>query len=339
MNLFRSNHVKFYDVGSNASPVPPDMSERRKDFAVTLLKGVYILLARTSRIGHDADIALARDEATRFLPWIIALMVYLAALVLAGSFTLNHTITAGHSARVQTFSVHLPHAADKERDASDKVVALLKGTAGVEDAQLVSSKHIEELVEPWFGKGNIIGSLPLPVIIDAKLKAGDTVDYDALKTKLQAVAPGASIDDHKKWVAQFSTFIKAMQMTLVFIAILIIVTTASIVIFACKTSLKIHRNTVNLLHRLGAFDTYIAAQFQNYAALITLKGSFIGSGIAGITLLALHFTAYHLDSPLFPTFVFSLPHWLILFGLPLIMSALAFLAVRMSVLKSLRRYC
>jgi cell division transport system permease protein len=151
------------------------------------------------------------------------------------------------------------------------------------------------------------------------------------------MAPGASIDDHKKWLAQFSNFVGIVQFTLLLIAILIISTTACIVIFACKTSLKIHRGTVALLHRLGAFDSYIATQFQNYAAALTLKGAFIGSGFASITLLFLHFIAHSIDSPLFPSFVLSPMHWLILFTLPLLMSGLALLVARMSVLANLRR--
>ena len=35
------------------------------------------------------DIPLNRDSSVRFLPWIIALMVYLAGLALAGTLVLN----------------------------------------------------------------------------------------------------------------------------------------------------------------------------------------------------------------------------------------------------------
>lgn len=298
---------------------------------------MYAVLAEKSGAGVRADIALARDEANRFLPWIIALMVYLAALVLAGSFTLNHTITAGHNARARSFSVHIPHAIDKDHDVSERSLALIKATDGVDDADIVSAKDIQSMVEPWFGKGDVLNNLPLPTVIDAKLKDGANIDYDSLKTRLQALNPGVAIDDHKKWIEQFADFVKAVQTTLFCIALLIIGTTASIVIFACKTSLKIHRSTVSLLHRLGAFDSYIATQFQNYAGMLTLKGAFIGSGFAGITLLTLHVMAQHLDSPLFPKFVFTIPHWIILFTLPLVMSVLALVVVRFSVLQNLRK--
>jgi cell division transport system permease protein len=298
-----------------------------------------LLAASLSRLPLRADIALTRDEASRFLPWIIALMVYLAALVLAGSFTLSHTIMASHRAQMDGFSVHLPHMNEKEKEHGtvDKALAIVRNMPGVEDADILTSKRIEEMVEPWLGKSESLSSLPLPTVIEAKVAEGSTVDYEDLKTRISAVAPAASIDDHKKWMAQFSAFVNIVQLALFCIALLIICTTASIVIFACKTSLKIHRGTVNLLHRMGAVDSYIAAQFQHHAAALTLKGAFIGSGFAGATLLALHFMAHNLDSPLFPSFTFSFFHWMILFTLPLLMGLLAFAAARFSVLATLRR--
>ncbi len=302
-----------------------------------MLRKIHRLLFKILGFEFKPDIALSRDEASRFLPWIIALMVYLAALILAGSFTLSHTISMSRNAQVESFSVHLPHMAEGEKETSDKVLALVKNTAGVKDASLVTTDHIKEMVEPWLGKSEALNSLPLPVIIEGKVKSGETIDYDALKSKVQAVVPGADIDDHKKWLAQFSEFVNVVQYTLMIIAIFIISATAVIVIFACKTSLKIHRNTVNLLHRLGAMDGYIAKQFQDFAALLTLKGSFIGCGLAAFTLLVLHIMGRSINSPLFPTFALSFAHWAILFCLPLIMSLLALIAARVSVLTALHK--
>jgi cell division transport system permease protein len=109
------------------------------------------------------------------------------------------------------------------------------------------------------------------------------------------------------------------------------------VIFACKTSLKIHRGTVSLLHRLGAYDGYIASQFQQHAALLALKGAFVGSGLAAGTMLVLHLMARNIDSPLFPSFGLSLDHWLILIALPVLMSLIALGSARLSVLGALRK--
>ena len=52
---------------------------------------------------RGADLALDDDPANRYLPWIVALMVYLAALALAGAMVLGSSAgrwQSGHSDRM-----------------------------------------------------------------------------------------------------------------------------------------------------------------------------------------------------------------------------------------------
>jgi cell division transport system permease protein len=283
------------------------------------------------------DIALARDESSRFLPWIITLMVYLTALTLACGFTLHHTVVTSHDAQVESFSVHLPHQAEKADDITAKALATIKNASGVSSAYVMSPERIKEMVEPWLGKSDALLALPLPTIIEAKTIAGNPVDFIQLKIKLSSIAPGADIDNHKQWLEQFSNLVHLLQWILFSIAFFILFATSTIVVFACKTSLKIHRSTVNLLHRLGAFDSYIAHQFQHYSAVLAFKGAFIGSGLAAGTLLGIHLMARQINSPLFPSFHLLFQHWLIFFSLPLIMSFIALVSARFSVLATLRK--
>jgi cell division transport system permease protein len=283
------------------------------------------------------DVPLSRDETNRFLPWIIALMVYLTALTLTGSFTLHRAVAAGHAAQVESFSVHLPHTGEKPEEAAKKALALIRETPAVAEAELVDADRIREMVEPWLGKSEALKNLPLPMIIDARLVSGGSMDYAGLQARLQKIAPGADIDDHKQWIGQFSGFVRRVQWMLLGIAVMIMTASAASVIFACKTSLKIHRNSIALLHRLGAYDGYIASQFQQHAMLLALKGAFIGSGFAAGTMLVLHLMAVHIDSALFPSFSIGFSQWLILVSLPVLMSAIALASARFSVLMALHR--
>lgn len=280
------------------------------------------------------DVPLSRDETNRFLPWIIALMVYLTALTLTSSFALHHAVTVGHAQQIESFSVHLPHAGS---ETGSKALALIRETPGVAEAELVDADHIREMVEPWLGKSEALKNLPLPMIIEAKLISGGGMDYPALEKRLQAIAPGVDIDDHKQWVTQFSDFVHRVQWMLFAIAVMIMTASAASVIFACKTSLKIHRNSIALLHRLGAYDGYIANQFQHHAMLLALKGAFIGSGFAAGTLLALHIMAAHINSAIFPSFAIGPIQWGILVALPVLMSLIALASARASVLMALHK--
>lgn len=282
------------------------------------------------------DIALSRDESTRFLPWIVALMIYLAALTLAGGLTLNRTINAAGSAGNRDFSIHIPASA-KSKDITDKALTLVQQTDGVKTAEVMDVKKMESLVEPWLGKSSSLENLPLPTIIEVQIKDNTDINLPLLASRLQGVAPGTEIDDHKQWAEQFTGFVHKVQWMLFTVSLVIMSTTTAVVVFASKMSLKIHRGTVNLLHRLGAYDTYIASQFQQHAALLTLKGAFVGSGLAAGTLIILHVMAEHIRSPLFPSFAMTFSHWGILVGLPFLMSVIALLSTRISVLSTLAR--
>ena len=281
--------------------------------------------------------ALSRDESSRFLPWIVALMIYLAALMLAGGLTLNRTISASDSMQERSFSVHIPYGSKNTKELTDKALSMIRGTEGIKQAELMDMAHMSALVEPWLGKSTSLENLPLPTIIDAEIAEDAAVNIPLLASRLQGLLPGIQLDDHKQWAEQFASFVHKVQWMLFGLTMFIISTTAAVVVFASKMSLKIHRGTVNLLHRLGAYDTYIAQQFQHHAALLTLKGAFVGSGLAAGTLILLHLMAEHIRSPLFPSFAMTFSHWGILMALPFGMSALAWLFTRLSVLKTLNR--
>ncbi len=300
-----------------------------------------MLLSRIERLWaletFRPDIALSRDESSVFLPWIIALMVYLAALTLAGGLTLNHTVKTNRAAQDNSFSVQLAYKAEQPAELAQKALTIIRQTPNIAKAEILDAAHISALVEPWLGKNASLENLPLPVIIDVEVEEDMEINLPLLKTRLEGISPNVTIDDHKQWADQFSEFVHKIQIMLFSVSLIIITTTAAMVVFASKMSLKIHKGTVNLLHRLGAYDSYIAKQFQQHAALLTLKGAFMGSGLAAGTLLILHIMAVNINSPLFPSFAMTFSHWGILFALPFCMSLLALLSTRLSVLRTLMR--
>lgn len=294
--------------------------------------------------GFRPDFALSRDESGRFLPWIIALMVYLAALTLAGGITLNRTISVSSTIQDSSFSVHIPaksgqkgETLEKKNDVADKVLKALRETPGVTKAELMDYSRISKLVEPWLGKNAGLDNLPIPTIIEVETDKEFFKDDGSIEKKLKEIAPDSKLNDHKEWANQFSNFVEKIQLMLFAVSLLIMTSAAAVVVFASKMSLKIHRGTVALLHRLGAYDVYIAEQFQQHAALLTLKGAFVGSGLAAGTLIVLHIMAASIKSPLFPEFAMNFTHWGILFLLPFAMSFIALIFTRISVLASLLR--
>ncbi len=87
---------------------------------------------RVRRHERRFDIPFARDGSVRFLPWIVALMVYLAGLALAGTLLLHSALADWNRGLAGVMTVELPPATNPhDGDAEMKLVlALLRATSG-----------------------------------------------------------------------------------------------------------------------------------------------------------------------------------------------------------------
>src|ERR1700690_754285 len=101
-----------------------------------------------SMLGRQSDLALERDGSGRFLPWIIALMVYLAALAIAGMMALHGTIGRWDSSLAGTLTIQLPPGDPAQLDA---VMAALRSMQGVQSATALDAAANAALLEPWLG--------------------------------------------------------------------------------------------------------------------------------------------------------------------------------------------
>ncbi|MCH2548188.1 MAG: hypothetical protein MK052_11350 [Alphaproteobacteria bacterium] len=282
------------------------------------------------------DIPFARDEANRFLPWIVAFMVCLTGLMLAGSLSLGtimHRISGNY---LNSFTIQIPAAAAVTVQP-ETVVQLVRNNDWVVSAHEISKEEMQALIEPWLGNAEGVENLPLPMLIEVKILEGAAVDLPALERRLQELAPGAEIDDYKQWMTRFSQFSSGVQYMIFTLAGMIILTTLAIVVLAAKTALRLHQQTVEVLYTIGAQDDYIAAQFQQNAMRLVFRGAARGSLVAALLFWLSQNLTTSLDAPLLPVFDFSYTHALLFLTLPLLTALAAFFSTRYAVLALLKR--
>jgi cell division transport system permease protein len=281
---------------------------------------------------------LSDHPSGRLLPWVIAVMAYLAALGLAGVVTLDQSVAKWRTALSHTVTVQIAagdeSARDNERDA---VVKLLKNTDGIESALPMAKSEVKALLEPWLGSGNVIDDLPIPALIDVKLDAGSSVDLDALAEKIRDVAPDAELDDHGSWLQRFINLAENAEFIAAGIVTLVGLATVAIVIFATRAGMAIHHDTIEILHLIGAKDSFIASQFQRHFLRLGLKGGLIGVAIAVLSLLGLSRLSFGLEDALIPKLTFSVTLVVVLVALPLLASLLTMITARQTVTSALGR--
>ena len=291
------------------------------------------------RLRLTLDIPLAGDAAARFLPWLIGFMVYLAALGLALALLVvsageRWRATAAGTATVQI--APLNEGRDTRDERAKQALEILRATRGIGSAQPVPERQVLALLRPWLGEDAEAAALPLPRVIDVTFQPANPPDSAALAARLRAV-PGASIDDHGAWLARLAGLAGTIERIALAIVALIFAAMIATIVFTTRTSLAIHREVIEVLHLIGARDSYIARQFELQALAHGIKGGVGGLILAVATLILLSMAALNIDAPLLPRLSLSPVEWAAVVCVPLFAIVIAMFAARITVLRTLAR--
>jgi cell division transport system permease protein len=219
--------------------------------------------------------------AGRSLGAVVAIMTFLAALA-AGAAMLVASAASDWQAEVaREVTVQVRPAPGRDLDADVvAATAVIRQAAGIADVRAYTKQESAELVEPWLGSGVTLGDLPIPRIIVVKLLPGGAANFAELRKALAAQVPGATLDDHRGWIDRMRTMAEtAVAAGMVILALVIAVTVLS-VSFATRGAMASNRPTIEVLHYVGATDSFVASQFQRHFLLLGLKGGAIGGGAA-----------------------------------------------------------
>lgn len=288
-------------------------------------------------LGRGSDLPFQRDPLARFLPWLIAFMAYLAVLALAGVQVLSNTVGDWHSDLNGTMTVQIPAAETAENDDANVgvIMDILLDTVNVSHAEVVSEDRVVALLEPWLGGTDIARELPLPLLIDVDVRRDRPLDFETLRTRIEEAVPGATIDNHGVWLSDLVQLIRTTEIITVVVLALIGLITAGTVVFATRTGLAIHHDAIELLHIIGARDTYVAWQFARRALLLGLKGGLIGLAFGAATLFGLGRLVARLQGATLLEHGLALEHWMVLAIVPVTVSLIAMLTARITVMRSL----
>ena len=287
------------------------------------------------------DLPLSEDALTRLVPWIVGVMAYLAALAFAAALMLSNIASEWSQGLEGSLTVQVPVAEGGKADVTDarivSAVRILLKTEGVESARPIPLAEIAEMLEPWLGTGAGTSELPLPQVIDVQLHEGANVDLDELSRKLEATVPGISLESHEQWRNTLLVLFRSVEFVAILIILLISTVTLAAIVFTTRSILAVHYEIVEVLHLIGAQDTYIANQFQKHAFRMGLKGSVGGTASALATILGIALLTNDLETSLLPPTTLAYWHWLLLAMLPIGESYGAMLTARFTILRALRR--
>jgi cell division transport system permease protein len=283
------------------------------------------------------DLPLRQDASARFLPWIIALMVYLAAGGGIALIWLGDALRDWNSDLANTWTLQLP--ADSSAARIELTLGALRQTKGVISARLLDQADTAKLLEPWLGTATPVDTLHLPRLIDIQVDAKTPIDLPTLRKQLGSIVPNAQLDDNGAWLDGIRKFARRVEGVIAGGLVVTTLLIVSTVVFTARIGLAIHHQVIELLHLLGAQDAYIARQFQIHALWLGLRGAVIGEIAAVVTVATLVPASRILLLPTATaTFaIFDWRLWLLLIVTLAAAGGVAMVTARITVLRQLAR--
>ena len=287
---------------------------------------------------RSLDLPLDQTAVSRFLPWIMAGLLYLAVVALAVAAIADGALQL-FDERDKMVTVSLPTAGLSEQGDRDvaNILDVLNESKDVVSATVVPDDELQDLIEPWLGERGEGEDLPLPRLIDVSFDPLGRPDLRGLEQRLRDVVPDATIgiqEVSEGRAERQATFFRTIGVT---IGVILLLCSLAIVTVITSLSLAMHDDTVNLLRYMGAQDGYLARQFERYALQSGLRGGLIGFFAAMLTVLGVLYSIQNLEMTNSIRLGLRPVDWIFLACVPVAAALLCTLTARLTALWGLGR--
>jgi cell division transport system permease protein len=288
--------------------------------------------------GRAAARLLPPARLTGPIPWVIAILIALVVIAAAGGLALRNLATAASEGLSSAVSVQVIEPNPDLRAArSSEAVEVLTGLEGVRAVRVVPEAELIAMLEPWIGAGASSGDIPIPALIDVELHASaGKAEVARIEAALKERLPTARVDAQGDFLRPVNDALAALQWLALGLVLLVALATAAAVGLAAKNAFAAARDTVEIMHLLGASQRQINAVFLRDVLREALAGALRGAGlgVGAIWLLGLQFA--QLGSGMVNGGGLMVADWLIVGAVPLAGVLLAGLTARITIALALK---
>jgi cell division transport system permease protein len=278
----------------------------------------------------------------RSLTVTMAVMSYLACLAIGALILVNRAVNSWTSGLSQEMTVQVRYVRGAEIEQEvEKANQILVSFPGLLQVEVMDVDASAKLLEPWLGAGSLEG-LPVPRLIRVIADPVTPPDVAKLEAALSEVK-GVHLDTHRKWEAELTRMARALSVLSYVILLLISLSAIAIVIFATRAVLQANRHIVDLLHLVGAKDSYIARQIDGRFLRSGLFSGSIGVAMGLLTFLLLGFSGSEgggdfgsaSRSLLFAPPDIAVWSYAVLFAVPLVATLICLITARITLIRRL----
>ena len=323
-------------------------------------------MARRPRARRSDGLGLRRAISDRLLPGLVAAMAFLAALALAGAVGASLLAQRWSAGAASVLTVQVPRGDEPAAVPSssppgasqpgaptsriDAVMAVLRAEPSLAQARRLDRAALARLLSPWLGGDAGAIAVPLPAVVQLRLRPGRAVPAD-LDARLRRAAPDTLLERNGSWSDRLLSLTDSLQACAALALLVVGAVAVAVVAAATRAGLAVRRQAIEIVHGLGATDGYIAGRFAGRATVLASVGGAIGTALSVPLLLTLchlaaPFAAAGADDPVpepAPSAWWQglarvpLPLWLALPLLPLTAAAIGWSTAQVTVRTWLRR--
>jgi cell division transport system permease protein len=221
------------------------------------------------------DLGLRRALSDRLLPLLVAAMIFLAAMALAGAIGASRLAAhwQGNAATLLTVQVPQPESPAGRVTRADAVFAVLKATPGL-TARRLGTADVAAILKPWLGDETPALALALPAVFEVQRLPG-TQPTD-IGQALDRAAPGTLVEKNGVWFERLALLARSLQISAALALFTVGLVATAVTSVATSAGLAARRDAILIVHGLGATDGMIAQQFARRVTLLVFSGALIG---------------------------------------------------------------
>lgn len=288
--------------------------------------------------GRAAARLLPPTRLTGPIPWVIAILIALVVIAAAGGLALGNLASSADAGLSRAVSVQVIEPNPDLRAARGAAaVKALTAMGGVRAVRQVPEAELTAMLEPWLGEGVAGGDVPIPALIDVELaRTASPAEVARIEAALKAEVPGARVDAQGTWLRPVQDALDALRWLALGLIALVALATAAAVWLSARNAFAAARDTVEIMHLLGASQRQIAAVFLRDVLREAAFGAVLGglAGAAVVWILGLQFAA--LDSGMVSGGGLMLADWLAIAAIPVLGVLLALATARITIALALK---
>ncbi len=273
-----------------------------------------------------ASATVLEDSGGRFVPGLIAVLVYLAIVALAAMLLVGDFAERWREERDGRLSVQLAASANEEAAAAAERAR----------AERVPESRLAGLLQLRPDAPSVTSGVTLPTMIEVELAPEARAQADSIRLRLRAELPDAEIDRGRALLDPALRLMRAIEGVALALVAVLGGTLAAVVVFATQARLAARQEAIEVLHLLGAEDADIVEAVVRRALRTSAIGALFGFAFGATTLLV--FAAAVAAAPRIDRiaeYSLSPAAWVALTAPPLAAAAIAAITARLTVRRAL----